>query len=667
MAFRRANNQTRQKADPQLNSFDAASLRGEIEEWVSSNRPMLGELLLEESLDAEQLTNALWYQHEHGGRLGEILLHFGVISEHQIAHALARQFEIPLADLLHDRPDPEAIDLVDADLARKHHVVPYRVMEDQRVQIVTADPLDTDAIEELTTHCHRIALLVGAPSEIQQSLDQAYDELRDAEIAIKAFELSEEPTLGVEDGDNQSLGVDDNAPVVQVVNRIITQGVRERASDIHIEPTEKDVRVRFRVDGAMSEAIRLPARMASPLTSRIKVLAELNIVERRRPQDGQFSATVDGRAVDIRTSTVATIHGEKIVLRLLDKQRSLIGLDELGMPPEVIAPYLKIVKAPLGMLLCTGPTGSGKTTTLYATLAQVNDQTRNTVTIEDPVEYEFDGINQMQISDAGGITFAEGLRGILRQDPDVILLGEIRDVETASIAMQASLTGHFVLSSMHAVDAVAALHRFTDMGLEPFLVASAVNGVVGQRLLRRVCEYCKEVFRPPSDQVRLVAAQLGTNNATFARGTGCNQCSGTGYRGRIGVYELLVVSDKIRELIVDKATHSTIRKVAVQEGMRTMQYEAFQLVANGVTTVEEVIRSVYAPGVDLDVDPLGELMPGKRELPAGARALREAAEAAEGGEAYTSGEGDGEPGATVADVEVDVRETTPSAPWEVGA
>jgi type IV pilus assembly protein PilB len=664
MAFRRANNQTRQKAE-QLNSFDAASLRGEIEEWVTSNRPMLGELLLEESLDAEQLTNALWYQHEHGGRLGEILLHFGVISEQQIAHALARQFEIPVADLLHDRPDPQAIDLVDAELARKHHVVPFRVTDDQRVQIVTADPLDTDAIEELTTHCHRIALLVGAPSEIQQSIDQSYDELRDAEIAIKAFELSEEPVLGGDDADNQSLGVDDNAPVVQVVNRIVTQGVRERASDIHIEPTEKDVRVRFRVDGAMSEAIRLPARMASPLTSRLKVLAELNIVERRRPQDGQFSATVDGRAVDIRISTVATIHGEKVVLRLLDKQRSLIGLDELGMPPEVIAPYLKIVKAPLGMLLCTGPTGSGKTTTLYATLAQVNDQTRNTVTIEDPVEYEFEGINQMQISEASGITFADGLRGILRQDPDVILLGEIRDIETASIAMQAALTGHFVLSSLHAVDSVAALHRFTDMGLEPFLVASAVNGVIGQRLLRRVCEYCKEVFRPPSDQVRLVAAQLGTNNATFARGTGCNQCSGTGYRGRIGVYELLVVSDKIRELIVEKATHATIRKVAVQEGMRTMQYEAFQLVANGVTTVEEVIRSVYAPGVDLEVDPLGELMPGKRELPVGARALQGAAEAPEADDAYTSGEGDGGP--APADVEIDVRETTPPAPWEVGA
>ncbi len=432
---------------------------------------------------------------------------------------------------------------------------------------------------------------------------------------MQAFEL-------VDEGDSlndtpEGMAVDENAPIVQVVNRILIQGVRTRASDIHIEPTDIDLRVRYRVDGAMTEAIRLPARMSAPMSSRIKVLAEMNIVERRRPQDGQFSVTVDGRPVDIRTAVSPTIYGEKIVLRLLDKSRSIISLNELGMPDSLVEPYMKLVKAPLGMLLCTGPTGSGKTTTLYSTLAHINDDARNVVTIEDPVEYHFPGVNQMQISEAGGITFAEGLRGILRQDPDVILVGEIRDVETAQIAMQAALTGHFVLSSLHAVDAVAALHRFTDMGLEPFLVASAVTGVIGQRLLRRVCDACKKPYSPPSSQVRLVASELRTNDATFMKGEGCNQCSGTGYLGRIGVYELLVVSDKIRELIVDKAAHNVVRKIAIDEGMRTMQFEAFRLVAEGVTTVEEVIRSVYAPGIDLEQAPLGALSAGKKALPTG--------------------------------------------------
>lgn len=664
MAFWRSSGSFRRKSADTQNTFDAASLQHEIEDWVHSQRPLLGELLVGEVVDAEQLTNALWYQQEHGGRLGEILVRFGVTGEHEIAQALAHQFEIPYADLRHETPEQAAIDLVGPDLARRHKVLPLRIVEDNRVQIVTADPLDTLAIQELAARCHRIALLVGTPSEIQHGIDQNFDELRAAAAHIQAFELAAETDDEDDDGDTSMLGSDDHAPVVQVVNRIVTQGVRSRASDIHIEPTTNDVRVRYRVDGAMSEAIRLPKRMAAPLASRIKVLAELNIVERRRPQDGQFSATIDGREVDVRTSTVATIHGEKIVMRILDKTRSLISLNDLGMPPETIKPYLKIVKAPLGMLLCTGPTGSGKTTTLYATLAEVNDQTKNTVTIEDPVEYQFEGINQMQIGESAGITFADGLRGILRQDPDVILLGEIRDLETASIAMQAALTGHFVLSSLHAVDSVAAVHRFTDMGLEPFLVASAVNGVVGQRLIRRICDSCKEPHRPPTEQVRLVASQIGTGAATFARGAGCNQCQHSGYRGRIGVYELLVMSDRLREMVVDKATHAAMRKVAIDEGMRTMQFEAFSLVAAGVTTVEEVIRSVYAPGMDLEGEALGELTMAKKALPpvrpGEIKAAKEyAPDEGEGPIPLVSGNGD-DSGDT------DVVEPPP-APWEVGA
>jgi type IV pilus assembly protein PilB len=342
--------------------------------------------------------------------------------------------------------------------------------------------------------------------------------------------------------------------------------------------------------------------MGPPLSSRMKVMSDLNIVERRRPQDGQFSVMVDNRPIDVRISVVGTVHGEKIVLRLLDKTRSLISLDQLGMPGAVVQPYLDIVMAPLGMLLCTGPTGSGKTTTLYATLTQVKDPTKNVVTIEDPVEYQFEGINQMPINEAVGVSFADGLRGILRQDPDVILVGENRDVETARIATQAALTGHFVLSSLHAVDSVSAIHRFTDMGIEPFLVASAINGVVGQRLMRRTCNACREEYTPHPDHVQLVQIHAGRLPERWTRGAGCNICSGTGFSGRIGVYELLQVSDAIRDHIVNRATAREIRDTAVAEGMRTMLHEACGLVADGITTVEDVLRNVYAPGMEMSED-----------------------------------------------------------------
>ena len=604
----------------------------EIAHWVTDDRPLIGEVLLEAGvIDADQLTNALVAQKEQGGRLGELL----GIDEHTLASTLAQQFRIRLADLRGEHAQREALDRVGEDLARKHRVLPHHIDDEDRTWIVTADPLNADAIRELTQQCGKVGVLIGVASDIERLLDQEYNVLNQASVYIQAMELTERE---VAEDDIDLKKVDENAPIVQVVNRIITQGVRVGASDVHIESQESGIRVRYRVDGALSEAIQLPAKMGGAISSRIKVMAELNIVERRRPQDGQFSVTVDNRPIDIRTSVVATVHGEKIVLRLLDKQRSLISLRDLGMPEELVKRYNKIVKAPLGMILVTGPTGSGKTTTLYATLNEINDPSKNVVTIEDPVEYQFDGINQMQVSEAAGITFADGLRGILRQDPDTILVGEIRDIETAGIAMQAALTGHLVLSSLHAVDAVAALHRFTDMGLETFLVASAVSGVIGQRLLRRNCPACTVPHRPPSEHVRLVAAQLGTGAANFMKGPGCTLCNGTGYQGRVGVYELLTVTDAIRQMIVDKATHADMLKVAVKEGMRTMQVEAFQLVADGVTTVEEVMRSVYAPGVDLEISAAGELMPGKKEIEAGAAGLPSGDEQGDSG--GSSGPGD---------------------------
>ncbi|MEZ5373534.1 MAG: GspE/PulE family protein [Microthrixaceae bacterium] len=514
------------------------------------------------------------------------------MSEHQWVAALSFRFDLPVAAVDNHAAELDAVAKVPEDLARRHNVLPFKV-EQNRVYLATSDPLDATAIGELANHCGAIGLLVAAAPAIKRSLDRTYDALAKADAAIAAFGLMDD-TSEFEAGTARAV-VDENSPVVQVVTQIITQGVRKRASDIHIEALERAVRVRYRIDGALTEAIQLPANMSSPIASRIKVLADLNIVERRRPQDGQFSTEVDGRPIDIRTSVVNTIHGEKVVLRLLDKTRSLIGLDSLGMPDDLVKRYLSVVDVPVGMFLCTGPTGSGKTTSLYATLTQIQDDARNVVTIEDPVEYEFAGINQMQVHEAGGFTFADGLRGTLRQDPDVILVGEIRDGETARIAMQAALTGHLVLSSLHAVDAVSALHRFVDMGMEPFLVASAVNGIMGQRLLRRVCESCKEPATPNPAQAHMVERVLKTGIGEWMHGPGCTQCNHTGYLGRIGVYELLRINDEIRNLVTERATHAALHEAAARDGMRTMQAEGFALVNAGITTFDEVQRTVYAP------------------------------------------------------------------------
>jgi len=550
---------------------------------------MLGEVLLTSGIiSPDQLTDALARQRIDGGRIGQVL----GLDEAQLAQGLSSQLRIRVADLRAAEPQRTALDLVGEEMCRRLRVLPLRVDDEKRVWLVTSDPLDADAISELVGRVGRIGVLIGVASEIDRLLDREFDALSDADIYIRALELADSPSG--EGSETGSLAVDENAPVVQVINRIVTQGVRDRASDIHIESQEHGIRVRYRIDGALTDIIQLPVRMGPAIISRVKVLAELNIVERRRPQDGQFSTVVDGRPIDVRTSTVATVHGEKVVLRLLDKQRSLVDLRQLGMTAEVIPDYLAMVQAPLGMVLCTGPTGSGKTTTLYSTLAEVNDPQKNVVTIEDPVEYQFDGVNQMQISESGGLTFAAGLRGMLRQDPDVILVGEIRDIETARIATQASLTGHLVLSSLHSVDAVSAIHRFIDMGIEPFLIASAINGVVGQRLLRRICSGCAEPYRPSDEHRRIAALSMAAEPQEWIHGVGCSRCSGSGYYGRVGVYELLVVDDGMRELIVDRSTAELMRRHATAAGMISMHGQAMRLVGGGVTTVEEVVRAVAA-------------------------------------------------------------------------
>jgi len=394
--------------------------------------------------------------------------------------------------------------------------------------------------------------------------------------------------------EHSNVATDDDGPVVQMVTSLVSQGLRDRASDIHIEPLNDILRIRYRIDGNLVEAQKLPLHMHSSLVSRLKIMAGMNIVERRRPQDGQFSTTVDGREVDVRVATVSTVFGEKLVMRLLDKRRSTIGLSELGMPNDTHEIYSQMVGSPFGMVICAGPTGAGKTTTLYASLMEINDIGKNVTTIEDPVEYVFPGINQVQTNEQAGLTFATGLRALLRQDPDVILVGEIRDADTARIAVQSALTGHFVLSSLHGTDAAAALHRLLDMGIEAFLIASSVMGVIGQRLLRRICDSCKQPYQPDAEEMALFQNHLPNSNKNlFFYGIGCQDCSQTGYRDRIGVYELLKLSPAIRQLIVDHATTERVRQLAIDEGMRPMITEAINLVDADITTVAEVIRTLY--------------------------------------------------------------------------
>jgi type IV pilus assembly protein PilB len=555
-------------------------------------RSQLGELLVSARLIThDQLAEALIQQSGSGKRIGTTLMELGAISERDLAKALSNQLLVPMVDLSQQAPSPEAVEVLAESVARAHLAIPI-VVDDNGITIAVADPTP-ELAKILANASGRIVRLVIAPrSDVQRAIDTAYRALGNIQEHVRAFEQSSDVPSRLTDAAVQTVNAAD-APVVQVVNLLITQAMRDRASDIHIEPQGQQLRVRFRIDGALHDAVDLPIAMAPALVSRLKIMAEMNIVERRRPQDGQITMSVDGREIDIRVSTVATIWGESCVLRVLDKSRSLFRMDDLGMPHDTHEVFTRMIRAPFGMVLCAGPTGSGKTTTLYAAMTEIDDPSRNIMTIEDPVEYVFPSINQIQTNEQAGITFANGLRSILRQDPDVILVGEIRDVETARIAVQSALTGHLVLSSLHATDSAAALHRFLDMGIESFLVASSVLAVVSQRLVRRICNTCKAIYEPKDEELAFYEESGGLPKASFFQGEGCNFCAGTGYRDRIGVFELMRITPEIKRLIVGWATQEELQRMAVSQGMRTLRDEAIQLISDDVTTISEVVRSIY--------------------------------------------------------------------------
>ncbi|MDQ6946603.1 MAG: Flp pilus assembly complex ATPase component TadA [Actinomycetota bacterium] len=551
---------------------------------------LLGELLVEKGLvTASQLSQALLQQDASGKRIGELLVELGAVNERDMVEVLAMQLVIPLVDFRTAEPEPEAVALIAEAVARATGTIPVRV-EGNTLEVATSDPLDQARIDAIRNEVGlALRFVLASPSDILQAIDGAYRVLAGMDRHVEAFEAG----AALRRGAAVPLSGAGEGPIAEAVDSIIVQALRDRASDVHIEPQDSRVRVRYRIDGVLHDVLALPDSMAAALLSRVKVMADMNIVERRRPQDGQFTKEVDGRSIDVRVSTYPMIWGEKAVLRLLDRNRLLFHLEDLGMSPEGYERYNRLVRSPVGMVVCAGPTGSGKTTTLYATLTDINDIERNIVTLEDPVEYVFPSINQTQINEQAGITFADSLRGILRQDPDVILVGEIRDAETARIAVQSALTGHLVLSSLHGTDTASALHRFLDMGVEPFLIASSVIGIVSQRLVRRICRHCRVPYAPSVDEMALYEQCGGPPKRVFGHGEGCNLCSRTGYSGRTGIYEVMSVTDAVKEVLVAKGSPAAIRKAAMAEGMRSLQQEAVRLVTEDVTTLAEVSRSMY--------------------------------------------------------------------------
>ncbi|MEI7755100.1 MAG: GspE/PulE family protein [Actinomycetota bacterium] len=553
----------------------------------------VGQILVEAGqLTPEALATCLQIANGDLLQFGDIALGRFAAGRQEIALAVGQVLDIPAADTKGIELDAALVNLLPETVIRAHQVIPV-ALDGDTIIVLSADPSPYRRAAVESAVSQPLRWFVGDPATVRTFIDSTLRADADVDRLVKAFDIPEDQQRMLAQAGE--INLDDQAPIVQLVNRIVGQAMRDRASDIHVEPLDDRLRIRFRIDGNLVEVFNIPLGVHAALTSRLKIMSGMNIVERRRPQDGQFSTSIDGKDVDVRVASVATVFGEKIVMRILDKGRSMIGLAELGFPRDTYLQYSKMVHAPFGMVICAGPTGAGKTTTLYATLQEINSSGKNVTTVEDPVEYIFPGINQIQTNEQAGLTFATGLKAILRQDPDVILVGEIRDADTARIAIQSALTGHFVLSSLHGTDSVAALHRFLDMGIEAFLIASSVVGVIGQRLLRRICDSCKEPYTPGADELAVFRQHSGGSDKTqFFQGAGCNYCAGTGYRDRIGVYELLRITPELRRLIVGWATTEELRRLAVAQGMRTMLREAMALVESDTTTISEAVRTLFA-------------------------------------------------------------------------
>ncbi|MDY6892915.1 MAG: ATPase, T2SS/T4P/T4SS family [Chloroflexota bacterium] len=560
-------------------------------EWSSSKESKeLGKVLVNgDFISDTELQAAEEAAANSNKKLIDILLEQRLIDTEVLASVLSLKYNVPVINLARVEIQSPALDLVPEQVAREHHIVPIS-LNGETLTIATNEPHDFRTVNSIAAMTQK---KVETVIPVGMSLDEAIARHYSLRTQIEQQVSQIVGLYTTETADVTELDIQKQAPIVQAVEMMLTQAVRDRASDIHIEPQEDCVLVRNRIDGVLHDAVRLPLGVHSAILTRIKVMANLNIAERRRPQDGQFNATIGGKKIDFRVATIEGAHGELAVLRVLDKSSLLISLPDLGMSPSVLYPFEKILGAPFGMILVNGPTGSGKTTSLYAALQQLDARGANIMTIEDPIEYGFRGINQIQVNRLAGITFPIGLRAIMRLDPDVILVGEIRDTETAATAVQAAITGHLVLSSIHANDSVSALLRLIDMGIEPFLVTSAVIGSLSQRLVRRVCPYCRQITEVSPSEAAAYEAETGESKRDFWVGRGCNFCARSGFMGRVGVYELLTLNDEIRKMVMKGSPASELKDEAVKTGMIPMAGDGMQKVSDGLTTIGEVMRHAF--------------------------------------------------------------------------
>jgi type IV pilus assembly protein PilB len=569
----------------------------------------LAELLIQDQIiKREDYELAAQKQVETGISLGRILIDMGRASEWEVAATLGKQLNVPFITLSHYEIDQEVLDSIPEELVHKYKIVPVDRTGDS-LTIALADPSNIYLIDELRllTHC-QIIPVISFESDIRDAIEKYYPNAKgdDFEESIKditddeveAAHQGESIEIGDDGPDEEDLSLNaDDAPVVQLVNMIVSEAIKMRASDIHVEPYERSLRLRYRIDGVLQEMTPPPKKFQNAIISRIKILSDLDIAEKRLPQDGRFKVRIQNRSIDFRVSACPIAHGEKIVIRILDQSNLQLRLTDLGFEAEILEKFDAEIRKPWGMVLVTGPTGSGKSTTLYSALSTINDPSKNISTIEDPVEYQLPGINQVQARNDIGLTFSAGLKSFLRQDPDILMIGEIRDHETGEIAIKAALTGHLVLSTLHTNDAPSTITRLINMGIESYLVTASLNIVVAQRLVRRICSECKEPYKPTDDLIRTLGIQPHPSQV-FHHGTGCQNCNGTGYRGRVALYEVMLLSDAMRDAVIRGATTMDLKRMAIIEGMKTLRMAGANKVLEGRTTIGEVVSATMADNLN---------------------------------------------------------------------
>ena len=576
---------------------------------MSLRKKEVEDLLIENGLITErQLSRAKDQADKSGDEVTKVLVNMGFVTDKDITEMKGIQLNVEFVDLDNIDLNPEIVKSIPDNLAKRYNVIAIDLV-DNKIKLAMSEPDNILAIDDIRLVTgYDIEPVIASESSLKKIINTQFGstEIANVEDTVKDISAADFGDMEVDDNAEEEVSLDemrqlvDEAPIVRVVNLIISQAINDKSSDIHIEPDAKSVRVRYRVDGVLHEVMQPPKHIQAPMVSRIKIMSNLDIAERRIPQDGKIHLKHDGREYDLRVSTLPCVHGEKVVMRILDRGSVMIGLGKLGFYPEIQAQLESMVDKPYGMVLVTGPTGSGKSTTLYSVLNRLNTIGVNIMTVEDPVEYQIAGINQVQQNNKAGLTFASALRSFLRQDPDIIMVGEIRDGETATIAVESALTGHLVLSTLHTNDSAGAVTRLIEMRIEPFLCSSSLICVLAQRLARTICPNCKEAYIPPMESIRKFGLAAYTDSEiTFYKGRGCDTCKMSGYKGRTGIHELLVMSDRIRSLVLQRCSTAEIRQCAIEEGMKTMPDDGLRKVLDGITTIEECLRVVFIEGQEI--------------------------------------------------------------------